>query len=66
VRRARSGSDRRRVELQVTDEGLRVLRSARSRRTAWLAVRLARLTPADLDAIAGALPALRRLLTDPA
>ncbi|HEX2110358.1 MAG TPA: MarR family transcriptional regulator [Gaiellaceae bacterium] len=64
VRRARSGSDRRRVELQVTDEGRRVLRSARSRRTAWLAARLARLTPADLDAIASAVPALRRLLTD--
>jgi DNA-binding MarR family transcriptional regulator len=66
VRRARSGADRRRVELEVTGEGLRVLRSARGRRTAWLAARLARLAPAERDALAGALPALRRLLEEPA
>jgi DNA-binding MarR family transcriptional regulator len=62
VRRTRSGTDRRRVCLEVTDEGLRVLRSARRRRTAWLAARLAALEPAERGALAAALPALRRLL----
>ena len=38
VTRVRSEQDRRRVGLDVTEQGLRVLRSARSRRTAWLAV----------------------------
>jgi DNA-binding MarR family transcriptional regulator len=64
VRRARSGADRRRVELEVTDAGLRVLRSARSRRTAWLAARLAGLAPDELDALGAALPALQRLLEE--
>ena len=62
VRRTRSATDRRRVCLEVTDDGLRVLRSARRRRTAWLAARLAGLDPAERRVLAGALPALRRLL----
>ena len=48
VARRRSELDRRRVELEVTESGLRVLRSARSRRTAWLADRLRRLEPEEL------------------
>ncbi len=64
VVRRRSGRDRRRVELALTDEGLRILRSARSRRTAWLAARLERLDPDELVAVEAALPALRRLLED--
>jgi len=66
VRRRRSEHDRRRVELGLTDEGLRVLRSVRSRRTAWLAARLERLEPDELAAVEAALPALRRLLEDDA
>ena len=62
VRRTRSGTDRRRVCLEVTDDGLRVLRSARRRRTAWLAARLAALEPGERGSLAAALPALRRLL----
>jgi DNA-binding MarR family transcriptional regulator len=62
VRRTRSEVDRRRVCLEVTDEGVRVLRSARRRRTAWLAARLATLAPADRRALAEAVPALQRLL----
>ena len=46
--------------------GLRVLRSARSRRTAWLAARLERLEPEELAAVDAALPALRRLLEEDA
>ena len=64
VVRTRSQRDRRRVELALTEEGVRVLRSARSRRTAWLAARLKRLEPEELAAIEDALPALRRLIED--
>ena len=62
VSRRRSDRDRRRVELALTDEG--VLRSARSRRTAWLAARLQRLEPEELGAVEAALPALRKLIED--
>lgn len=64
VARRRSDRDRRRVELALTDEGVRVLRSARSRRTAWLAARLQRLEPEELEAVEAALPALRKLIED--
>jgi DNA-binding MarR family transcriptional regulator len=62
VQRTRSARDRRRVGLAVTPEGERVLRAARSRRTAWLAARLKRLTPEQLEAIDAALPALAALV----
>ena len=62
VRRTRSEVDRRRVELEVTEEGLRILRSARRRRTAWLAARIAELGDDEARALAGALVPLRRLL----
>ena len=62
ARRTRSGVDRRRVRLEVTDEGLRVLRSARRRRTAWLAARLAELDVDERESLAAAVPPLRRLL----
>jgi DNA-binding MarR family transcriptional regulator len=62
VRRARSAVDRRRVQLEVTEEGLRVLRSARRRRTAWLAARVARLEPPDAQVLAAAVRPFRRLL----
>ena len=64
VARRRSEQDRRRVELEVTESGLRVLRSARSRRTAWLADRLRRLEPEELETVEAALPALSKLLGD--
>jgi DNA-binding MarR family transcriptional regulator len=66
VARTRSQLDRRRVELALTEEGARVLRSARGRRTAWLAARLKRLEPDELAAIEAALPALRKLIEDEA
>ncbi|MGH3012326.1 MAG: MarR family winged helix-turn-helix transcriptional regulator [Gaiellaceae bacterium] len=62
VARRRSERDRRRVELALTDTGVRVIRSVRSRRTAWLAARLRRLEPDELEAIERALPALRKLI----
>lgn len=57
-----TGDDRRRVGLAITDEGHRVLRSVRSRRTAWLAARLRELDARELEALDGAIPALEALL----
>jgi DNA-binding MarR family transcriptional regulator len=64
VARRRSELDRRRVELELTENGVRILRSARSRRTAWLADRLRRLEPGELARVEAALPALNKLLED--
>jgi DNA-binding MarR family transcriptional regulator len=64
IRRTRGETDRRRVGLEVTDEGARVLRSARSRRTAWLANRLGRLSPEELAAIDDVIDPLARLMED--
>ena len=60
--RVRSTEDRRRVGLELTPEGDRLLRSVRERRTAWLAERLGELDPADLESVATAVEPLRRLL----
>jgi DNA-binding MarR family transcriptional regulator len=60
--RTQSDADRRRVGLTLTDDGQRILRRVRSRRTAWLASRLAELAPEDLDAVAAAVEPLARLL----
>lgn len=62
VRRVRSLDDRRRVGLEATPHGLRVLRTIRSRRTAWLASRLNGLATDDIEAIDAAIEPLRRLL----
>ena len=64
LRRTRGHADRRRVGLELTDDGQRVLRSARSRRTAWLAARLKRLTPEELVAIDSVIDPLSRLLDE--
>jgi DNA-binding MarR family transcriptional regulator len=64
VGRLRSAEDRRRVGLTVTEAGLRVLRSARSRRTAWLASRLKRLTGDQRAAVAAAIEPLALLLAE--
>ena len=55
-------ADRRRVGLELTEEGQRVLRSVRSRRTAWLATRLGGLAPDELAAVEAAVEPLARLL----
>lgn len=62
VMRTPSSEDRRRVGLTLTDEGQRVLRRVRSRRTAWLAARLGGLTGEQLRAIEAAIEPLRELL----
>jgi DNA-binding MarR family transcriptional regulator len=62
VRRVPSLEDRRRVGLQLTPQGVRMLRAVRRRRTAWLAQRLGRLDPAELDVLERAVEPLARLL----
>jgi DNA-binding MarR family transcriptional regulator len=63
IRRER-GTDRRRLGLWITEEGERVLRSVKKRRTAWLAARLERLTDEERASIEAAVPALERLLEE--
>jgi DNA-binding MarR family transcriptional regulator len=64
VERTQSEDDRRRVGIRLTDEGQRLLRRVRSRRTAWLAQRLAKLNAAELSAIEAAVGPLSRLLQE--
>jgi DNA-binding MarR family transcriptional regulator len=64
VAREPSGADRRRVGLTVTPEAERVLRSVKSRRTAWLAARLRNLTPAELAAVDAAIEPLQELIDE--
>jgi DNA-binding MarR family transcriptional regulator len=64
VRRTPSADDRRRVGLTLTEEGQRVLRRVRSRRTAWLASRLGKLSPSELAAVEAAVEPLSRLLRE--
>jgi DNA-binding MarR family transcriptional regulator len=56
------GTDRRRVGLEVTPRGSTVLRSVKKRRTAWLAARLERLEPEELEALEAAIEPLTKLL----
>ena len=60
---ARSGhaQDGRRSGLSVTPAGLRKLETIRRQRNDWLAARLAKLTPAEREALAAAAEALARL-----
>ncbi len=64
IARVRSSEDRRRVGLRLTEDGARLLRRIRARRTTWLTTRLGVLEPAELTAVEAALPALVRLLGD--
>jgi DNA-binding MarR family transcriptional regulator len=66
LERVRSTEDRRRVGLRLTDEGVRLMRRIRARRTTWLAERLRGLDPAELEAVAAAMPALQHLLGEDA
>ena len=62
VRREGDPSDARRQRLHVTDEGKRIIRRVKSRRTEWLASRLRMLPENDLEAIHAAITPLRRLV----
>ena len=64
VVREPSGEDRRRVGLRVTREAERVLRSVKSRRTAWLAARLRDLSPGERAAVDAAIEPLQELIDE--
>ena len=58
VERAAQEHDRRRSGLHVSPAGHKTLHQLRDRRHDWLSQRIARLSPAQLDALAGAIDAL--------
>jgi DNA-binding MarR family transcriptional regulator len=62
LRREGDPKDARRHALHVTAEGQRILRQVKSRRAAWLAVRLRTLSDEDLLAIRNAIAPLGRLV----
>lgn len=62
VERTRDEGDRRRVGLELTEEGARVLKRVRARRTSWLAERLRGLEPEEIRAVEAAIEPLGRLL----
>jgi DNA-binding MarR family transcriptional regulator len=62
VTRTPSAADKRRVGLTLTDEGQRLLRRVRSRRTAWIVSRLGKLTPAELARVEAAIEPLTKLI----
>jgi len=66
VERTPNPDDRRRHGLSVTPEGERVLRSVKSRRTTWLASRLERLSPEELEAVDAGVEPLLALIEDDA
>jgi DNA-binding MarR family transcriptional regulator len=62
--RESSADDRRRIGLRVSPEGERVLRSVKSRRTAWLAARLQGLSDEELEAVDTAIEPLQELIDE--
>jgi DNA-binding MarR family transcriptional regulator len=64
VTRTPDTGDRRRVGLALTDEGQRVRRAVKSRRTAWLASRLTQLTPEQLETLDAAIGPLQELIEE--
>jgi DNA-binding MarR family transcriptional regulator len=64
VRRERSPSDARKLRVTLTPEGTAALRSIRTRRTAFLAERLAKLSPDERAALAAAVEPLLALVEE--
>jgi DNA-binding MarR family transcriptional regulator len=64
VERAPVAGDLRRVGLTLTAAGHKVLRSVKSKRTAWLSARLRQLDPDALEAIDAAVEPLMDLLAE--
>jgi DNA-binding MarR family transcriptional regulator len=64
VQREPVEGDQRRVGLTLTPAGQKVLRSVKSKRTAWLASRLRDLDPDELEAIDAAIEPLAHLLAE--
>lgn len=66
IGRTRDDTDRRVVRLETTADGRRALRRLRGRKTAYLARRLERLSPEELETLTAACAVLERLLEDDA
>ena len=64
LERVRSTEDRRRVGLQLTPAGSRILRRVRARRTTWLGERLGALDADQLEAVDRAVAPLAALLDE--
>jgi len=64
VQRAAVAGDQRRVGLSLTAAGQKVLRSVKSKRTAWLAARLRQLDPNELEVIDAAIEPLMHLVEE--
>lgn len=64
IERKPDPNDRRRHGLALSPEGERVLRSVKSRRTAWLAARLENLSPDELAALDAAVEPLLSLIEE--
>ena len=62
IERVRDAGDRRRVGLTLTEEGERLLKRVRARRTTWLADRLKGLDDDELAAVEAAIEPLGRLI----
>lgn len=56
-------ADRRQVLVSITDKGRATVEADRARRDAWLSLRLAELTPEELEAVRLATPVLERIAT---
>ena len=63
VTRTEHPDDGRQVVVTLTAEGAAIVRETRRRRDAWLARRLAELTPAERETLAAASDILRRIAT---
>ncbi len=63
VTRQTSTTDRRRAEVAITDAGLDIMSETNRRKNAWLADRLAQLTPEERERIHDAIDALDVLTT---
>jgi Transcriptional regulators len=61
IRKRNCTRDRRRIELQITEEGKKKVQELRARRTAWLAAHLEMLEPEEQIAIASAIEPLQKL-----
>jgi DNA-binding MarR family transcriptional regulator len=66
VQRAPVAGDQRRVGLSLTAAGHKVLRSVKSKRTAWLSARLRQLDPGQVEALNAAIGPLEQLLAESA
>lgn len=63
VSRRSGDADRRQVLVSITEKGRKVVKADRASRDAWLAQRLAELTPDEIDVIRRAAPILERIAT---